>query len=236
MRTRLENTPTAVKAWLALQMFKSSLSYHKSEGLGEFIYDIQLFSVEYENYTKANQVLVYRPRGQSESILPHGLISCRGMFRPGTIPENFTLGDKFDTSNVIDMTNMFYDCVLPEGFTLGDKFDTSKVVDMSNMFRGCTLPEGFTLGDKFDTSKVVDMINVFNGCTLPTCFTLGDKFATGKVTDMEDMFKGCTLPSDPILREEPDSGRVSMFFRRALGKEQPREEEDPRETVNRLRG
>ena len=29
---------------------------------------------------------------------------------------------------------MFYDCELPKGFTLGDKFDTSNVTDMACMF------------------------------------------------------------------------------------------------------
>lgn len=48
---------------------------------------------------------------------------------------------------------MFNKCRLPEGFTLGDKFDTSNVTDMGCMFNGCKLPDGFTLGDKFDTSR-----------------------------------------------------------------------------------
>ena len=53
------------------------------------------------------------------------------------LPAGFTLGDKFDTSNVRSMFGMFSECNLPAGFTLGDKFDTSNVGDMNHMFKRC---------------------------------------------------------------------------------------------------
>ncbi len=123
----------AVKAWLALQMLnRSSLAYHKSIELGEFIYDTKMFRAE---FNCNRYVLHYLPNCKLEPVLPYGLKSC---------------------CDIEDMSNMFNNCKLPEGFTLGDKFDTSNVTDMSNMFNDCKLPEGFTLGDEFDTSKVVD--------------------------------------------------------------------------------
>ena len=62
------------------------------------------------------------------------------------------------------MCSMFMGCKLPKGFTLGNKFDTSNVKDMSWMFSSCVLPERFTLGDKFDTSNVGDMNHMFKRC------------------------------------------------------------------------
>ena len=88
------------------------------------------------------------------------------MFASAIVPEGFTLGDKFDTSNVKDMRNMFDYCALYKDL-LGDKFDTSNVMDMRNMFSHCVIPEGFTLGDKFDTSKVINMDGMFTNCEFP---------------------------------------------------------------------
>lgn len=59
---------------------------------------------------------------------------------------------------------MFYDCKLPDGFTLGDKFDTSNVSSMWNMFSYCKLSKGFILGDKFATSNVTKMEEMFYEC------------------------------------------------------------------------
>lgn len=42
---------------------------------------------------------------------------------------------------------MFESCVFPEGFSLGDKFDTSNVTDMAGMFAKAKLPEDFFLGE-----------------------------------------------------------------------------------------
>ena len=65
------------------------------------------------------------------------------------------------------MSAMFSYCSLPEGFTLGDKFDTSNVTSMCDMFSRCNLPEGFYLGEKFNTSGNAYSFNMFDGCRLP---------------------------------------------------------------------
>ncbi len=85
------------------------------------------------------------------------------------------------------MSNMFSDCTLPEGFTLGNKFDTSKVTDMKRMFSSCGLPKGFTLGHKFDTSKVTDMRCMFSCCTLPEGLILDNRFDTSSTADVIDV-------------------------------------------------
>ena len=78
----------------------------------------------------------------------------------------FSLGDKFSTSNVRNMSSMFRQCIMPSGFSLGNKFDTSKVIDMSCMFQECIMPSGFSLGDKFDISSVANMFDIFKMCVL----------------------------------------------------------------------
>lgn len=63
--------------------------------------------------------------------------------------EGFSLGDRFDTSKVIDMSYMFDYCKFPVGFSLGKKFDTSSAKNMECMFIRSELPKGFTFGNKF---------------------------------------------------------------------------------------
>lgn len=91
------------------------------------------------------------------------------------LSKDFSLGDKFDTSNVTDMSYMFSgEVAFNEGsrvinFSFGDKFDTSSVTNMSGMFGEdgkYNATKNFSLGDKFDTSNVTDMSYMFDwfGC------------------------------------------------------------------------
>ena len=104
------------------------------------------------------------------------------------------LGNKFDTSNVTDMSYMFYRTGHSSmtSLDLGDKFDTSNVTDMRWMFHstGYTAMTSLDLGDKFDTSNVTDMNYMFydTGYTAMTSLDLGDKFDTSNVTNMTEMF------------------------------------------------
>ena len=65
------------------------------------------------------------------------------MFSGCNLPKDFTLGDKFDTSNVIYMNSMFSDCNLPEGFTLGDKFVVSDNTNVFEMFKYAKMSNEF---------------------------------------------------------------------------------------------
>lgn len=47
-------------------------------------------------------------RGGSSVELPLNCSSCYYMFYERELPEGFTLGDKFDTSRVVDMSHMFF--------------------------------------------------------------------------------------------------------------------------------
>ena len=103
------------------------------------------------------------------------------------------LGDKFDTSNVEDMSYMFNQAGIKNlnKLNLGNKFDTSKVTNMSHMFSslGNYRLDEINLGDKFDTSNVEDMSCMFMGVGGKLqLLDLGDKFNTSNVKDMSAMF------------------------------------------------
>ena len=117
---------------------KDNLIHYQGE-LGDFWYDPNEFEIE---HTK-NDTLHYKGNDLSVS-LSEGYIDTRGVFEGCELPEGFTLGDKFSTSNVTNMRAMFYKCNLPEDFSLGHKFDTSKVTDMYRMFGECNLPGLFS--------------------------------------------------------------------------------------------
>ena len=112
------------------------------------------------------------------------------------MPPGFSLGKKFDTSNVTCMQGMFQECEIPAGFTLGDKFSTNNVTNMEEMFQHCKLPAGFALGDKFSTSNVRNMNSMFRECIMPSGFSLGDKFDISSVSNMFDIFRMCVLTDD----------------------------------------
>ena len=80
-----------------------------------------------------------------------------GMFNGCKLPAGFTLGDKFDTSNVSSMWNMFCKCELPARFTLGDKFDTSNVESMKGMFIQCRY-NNISIQEYFKTDDIKSII------------------------------------------------------------------------------
>lgn len=141
--------------------FGDSDSVHYQGELGNFWYNPKEFEIIDDPWK--GEHLHYCGKGESVN-LPEGCKNTRYMFCGCKLPKGFTLGNKFDTSNVKCMLDMFCECRLPAGFTLGDKFNTSNVESMSRMFCECELPARFTLGDKFDTSSVKDMKGMFIQC------------------------------------------------------------------------
>lgn len=186
--------------------------------LGTFDYNDE----EFKLITVGPTYLHYCGKGLSVD-LPKGCVSTRYMFSYCELPEGFTLGDKFDTSNVTNMSGMFYNCKLPAGFSLGGKFDTSSVVYMRHMFRNCKLPDGFSLGEKFDTSNVTDMSGMFSLCRMKGAFSLGDHFHTGSVEDMDSMFAGCIIERGILLNifSIPDGCITNDMFKGCVYGEYP---------------
>lgn len=84
-------------------------------------------------------------------------------------------------------------CKLPTDFSLGDKFDTSKVFDMTGMFAKAKLPEGFILGEKFTFGTAINPSNMFCCVEFPKRFSLNDFTFTAN-RDYADMFSGCKFP------------------------------------------
>ena len=178
---------------------------HYEGTLGIFDYNDEEFEVLYNFYNR--ECLKYIGEGKSVD-LPKGCIDTSYMFCYSRLPEGFTLGHNFDTSNVKNMSWMFANCDLPEGFSLGDKFDTSNVENMNGMFFACNLSEDFSLGNKFDTSNVKNMSCIFKSCLLPKGFSLGDKFDTSNVEDMGKMFSECKFPEGFTLGDHFDTSNV----------------------------
>ena len=90
--------------------------------------------------------------------------------------------DKWDTSNVVDMSNMFCGC---KTFNQSVNFNTSKVIDMSFMFHGC---KTFNQPVNFDTRNVTNMSGMLSHCEN---FNQPVNFDTKNVTNMEGIFCYC---------------------------------------------
>ena len=105
--------------------------------------------------------------------------------------QKIELGDKFDTSNVTDMSWMFHGSELKchGSFRFPDSFNTSNVTDMSHMFSEIYgYLDIFDLGNNFNTSNVTKMVGMFASSRYITKLNLGSKFDTSKVTNMANMF------------------------------------------------
>ncbi|MBR1416454.1 MAG: BspA family leucine-rich repeat surface protein [Bacilli bacterium] len=113
-------------------------------------------------------------------------LNMYGMFSGMSSLTNIDLGDKFDTSKVINMGDMFHGMGLTS-LDLGNKFDTSLVINMYYMFGWMRKLTSLDLGDKFNTSNVLDMGSMFYFNSLSS-LDLGDKFDTSSVYNMEFMF------------------------------------------------
>ena len=95
--------------------------------------------------------------------------------------------DKFDTSNVTNMSRMFDYCLDLQNLDVSH-FDTSNVTDMSFMFNYTNL---ISLDlSNLDTSKVTSMENMFYGCDELTNLNVSS-FNTSNVTNMSRMFQQC---------------------------------------------
>ena len=128
------------------QFIPEEYKAHYSGVFGECDYDTRMFKVfKGFKFNPNIKFLCYKYNCGLQPYIPEGYTSCCGMFKGCKLPKGFTLGDNFNTINVIDMRSMFEDCEIPEGFSLGGKFDTSHVTNMSAMFIHCELPVGCTL-------------------------------------------------------------------------------------------
>ena len=127
---------------------------HYQGELGYFWYNSEEFEII--DGPDIGEYLHYCGKGKSVN-LPKGCTNTSWMFHHCKLPDGFTLGDKFDTSNVRSMFGMFCNCNLPAGFTLGDKFDTSNVGDMNHMFKRCRY-NNISFREYFKTDDIKNII------------------------------------------------------------------------------
>ena len=102
--------------------------------------------------------------------------------------QNLILSDRFNTSNVMDMSWMFTGCGDLQIVDLSS-FDTSNVIYMNNMFGECPSLENIIGLEGFDTSKVTNFYAMFWNCKSMTNLNLCS-FSTESATDMGGMFAG----------------------------------------------
>lgn len=131
-----------------------------------------------------------------ETIYGYGSLS--EMFKGTSIRELKDI-DRFDVSNVTDMSFMFYnmECIL--NFKGLSSWNTSKVSNMSSMFRSTLVrrydQQGADLYPEFlknwDTSNVKDMSSMFQSCDGLKDLDFLSKWNTKSVTNMSGMFYWC---------------------------------------------
>lgn len=93
----------------------------------------------------------------------YGYGSISGLFSETYIASLGNI-DKFDVSNVTDMSYMFSWCKSLESLNGLDKWNTGNVTDMSHMFSGCKNIDSLNSLDKWNTSNVTNMNSMFSSC------------------------------------------------------------------------
>ena len=138
-----------------------------------------------------------------------GNSSDHASFTPSKTLVSIKFGEKWNTSNVINMSNMFWGC---SGLVTLDisLFDTSNVTTMREMFYGCS---GLTELDlsPLDTSNVTNMSEMFVDCSGLTSLDLS-KFDTHNVTDISWMFNGCSGLTSLDLSKFDTSNVTDMSY------------------------
>lgn len=102
---------------------------------------------------------------------------------------SITFSNRFNTSNVVNMSKLFNYCPIIKNLDL-TMFNTSKVTDMSDMFYRCSELSNVNLSS-FDTSNVVKMSQMFWLCENLSTLDISN-FNVSKVSTMHQMFNGCT--------------------------------------------
>lgn len=128
----------------------------------------------------------------------YGYGSLSEMFSGRSIRELKDI-DRFDVSNVTDMSFMFYDMERILNFYGLSSWNTSKVSNMSSMFRSTLVrrydQQGADLYPEFlknwDTSSVTDMSSMFQSCDGLKDLDFLSKWNTSSVTNMSGMFYWC---------------------------------------------
>ena len=134
----------------------------------------------------------------------YGYGSIAGLFSKTYIASLGNI-DKFDVSNVTDMSYMFSGCKNLAGLSGLENWKTGNVVNMQGMFGGqvkqpdysnpykvdgCEKITSLKPLSSWDTSKVTDMSYMFSGCKNLAGLSGLENWKTGSVVNMHGMFGG----------------------------------------------
>ena len=108
------------------------------------------------------------------------------------------------------MSKMFSNCSNLRQLILGDKFDTSQVTDLSYMFDGCSMLMDIIGVSDFDISSVKYVEHMFDGCNFKNEINFRSGQAT-KVLYMYGMYKDCFGHGDLYL-DSFDAGSVDIKY------------------------
>ena len=72
---------------------------------------------------------------------------------------------KWNTNNVIDISEMFYNCSSLESLPDISKWNTNNVIDMSSLFFNCNLLKSLPDISKWNTNKVINISRMFFLCS-----------------------------------------------------------------------
>ena len=120
------------------------------------------------------------------------------LFKNITLPNNEQIYfDKWNVSNVKDMSYMFYNC---GNFDCDlSNWDVSNVTNMYTMFEGCSKFKGKGL-ENWDVSKVESISYMFFDCINFDCDL--SNWNVNNVKNMKRMFYNCNLKNTPKWYKE----------------------------------
>ena len=114
--------------------------------------------------------------------------NIHGMFEGCSSMENVAGLEKWDVSNVADMSYMFYGCNSLKDISALAGWNVSGVRNMSDMFGDCRALTDISSLKKWDVSKVIDMSCMFCGCKSLTDISPLFEWAISSVCDRAAMF------------------------------------------------
>ena len=147
----------------------------------------------------------------------NNITNMSGMFKSELEDEipllSITNISKWNTKNVIDMSDMFYGCSSLLSLPDISKLNTQNVINMNNLLYGCSSIKSLPDISKWNTQKVTNMAGMFSDCSSLSSLPDISKWDTKNVTNMKSMFSGClSLPSLPDISKWNTQNIIDMSY------------------------
>ena len=124
-------------------------------------------------------------------IIGPKILSLRKMFKNCKSTFSLTNINKWNTSNIKDMSYMFSECSNLESLPDISNFDTSNVRYINHIFSECFNLKKLPDISKWNTSKMINMSYAFFKCRSLKVLPHISKWDLSKVIDIKFMFYGC---------------------------------------------